>query len=54
MDIAKYVTTAIILASFIGGFEQLWVVYVISLVVAIVTLGAGLLLVRESDKKKEE
>jgi len=52
MDIAKYIATAVILASVFGEVEQRWILYMAGLVAASVTLGWGLYLVR--DKKEGE
>ena len=57
MDIAKYVTTAIILASFLGGLKELWLLYLLGAIVTLVTLTSGLLLIRldqEEEKRKEK
>ncbi|MCL2028533.1 MAG: hypothetical protein FWG79_08640 [Bacteroidales bacterium] len=43
MDIAKYVVTAIIISSFLGSFEKMWMVYTIGFLVASVFLTTGLL-----------
>ena len=40
MDIAKYVATAVLISSFLGGFQQKWVMYLIG----ILTVGACLFL----------
>jgi hypothetical protein len=29
LDIAKYITTAVIISSFLGGFEQKWIMYLV-------------------------
>ena len=50
MDIAKYIATAVILSSVLGDVEQQWIIYVGGLFAIIVTLFAGLWLVR--DKKE--
>jgi len=36
MDIAKYVATAVIISSFLGSFQQKWVVYVVGTSIVIV------------------
>ena len=53
MDIAKYITTAVILASIFAGLEQKWVLYAGSIIAASVTLGFGLMLVKDLKKKEE-
>lgn len=47
MDIAKYITTAVILTSVFGQVENFWLVLLYSVLAVIVTLAIGLLLVRE-------
>ena len=53
MDIAKYITTAVILASIFAGLEQKWLLYAGSIITASVTLGFGLMLVKDLNKKEE-
>lgn len=52
MDIAKYITTAVILTSIFGEVEKKWIIYIGGLLSVIITLSAGLWLVK--DKKKGE
>lgn len=52
MDIAKYITTAVVLTSIFGEVEQKWIIYVGGVLAVVLTLSAGLWLVR--DKKKGE
>lgn len=57
MDIAKYVTTAIILGSFLGGLKELWLLYLAGAIVTLITLTSGLLLIRldkYEEKQKEK
>ena len=53
MDIAKYITTAVILASIFAGLEQKWLLYIGSIIAASATLGFGLMLVNDLKKKEE-
>lgn len=50
MDIAKYITTAVILTSIFGDVDQKWIIYSVGTVSILVTLMAGLRLVKD-DKK---
>ena len=50
MDIAKYIATAGILSSVFGDVEQQWIIYLGGLSAIVVTLFAGLWLVK--DKKE--
>lgn len=50
MDIAKYITTAVILTSIFGDVDQKWIIYPVGTVSILVTLMAGLRLVKD-DKK---
>lgn len=51
MDIAKYITTAVVLTSIFGDVQERWIIYVGGSLAVIVTLLAGLWLVK--DKRKE-
>ena len=50
MDIAKYVATAVLISSFLGGFNQKWVMYLIGIATVIFSLFLGLYFIKE---KKE-
>ena len=50
MDIAKYVATAVLISSFLGGFEQKWIMYLAGVLTVIFCLFLGLYFIR--DKKK--
>ena len=50
MDIAKYVATAVLISSFLGGFEQKWIMYVVGIVTVVFSLSIGLYFIK--DKKK--
>ncbi|MFK2593889.1 DUF6722 family protein [Bacteroides fragilis] len=52
MDIAKYITTVVVLTSIFGDVQERWIIYVGGSLAVIVTLLAGLWLVK--DKKKGE
>ena len=51
MDIAKYITTAVILTSIFGEIEQKWIIYAGGIVSISLTLGIGLWLVRDNKEK---
>lgn len=52
MDVAKYMTTALLLSSTFGDMENPWVI--ISVIIAsAATLGAGLWLIRNKEKKED-
>ena len=51
MDIAKYITTAVILTSIFGEIDQKWIIYVGGIVSILLTLGIGLWLVRDKKEK---
>ena len=42
MDIAKYVATAVLISSFLGGLQQKWLLYLISSITIIFTFCLGL------------
>ena len=50
MDIAKYITTAVVLTSIFGDVQERWIIYVGGSLAVIVTLLAGLGLVKEKKK----
>jgi uncharacterized membrane protein len=50
MDIAKYVVTAVLISSFLGNFEQAWIMYIIGIASFILSLSLGLYFLK--DKKK--
>lgn len=52
MDIAKYITTAVVLSSIFGDVQAKWIISVGGSLSIVVTLLAGLWLV--NDKKKGE
>ena len=51
MDIAKYITTAVILTSIFGEIDQKWIIYVGGIMSILLTLGIGLWLVRDKKEK---
>ena len=51
MDIAKYITTAVILTSIFGEIEQKWIIYAGGIISIVITLGIGLWLVRDKKGK---
>jgi hypothetical protein len=51
MDVAKYVATAVLISSFLGGFEQKWVMYSIGVITVILCLLLGLYFVNDKNKK---
>lgn len=53
MDIAKYITTAVILTSIFGDIEERWIIYVGGSISIIATLSWGLYLVKERPIKKK-
>ena len=51
MDIAKCITTAVILTSIFGEIDQKWIIYVGGIMSILLTLGIGLWLVRDKKEK---
>ena len=51
MDVAKYMTTALLLSSAFGDMENPWVITSV-IIASAATLGAGLWLVRNKEKKE--
>ena len=54
MDIAKYITTAVILTSIFGDVDQKWIIYPVGTVSILVTLMAGLRLVKDDKLLSEQ
>jgi len=54
MDIAKYITTAVILSSMIGDIREKGYLYTIAFILVAVSLGWGLYLVRDKQKKGKQ
>lgn len=52
MDIAKYLVTAVLLASVFSDIQERWIVYILVSCAIVLTLGWGLWLLR--DKKGKE
>ena len=52
MDIAKYLATAVLLASVFSDIQKRWIVYLLVSIAIVLTLGWGLWLLR--DKKEKE
>ena len=52
MDIAKYITTAVVLTSIFGEVEQKWIIYAGGFTAILLTLGFGLYLVRDKKERK--
>jgi len=50
MDIAKYVATAVLISSFLGGFQQKWIMYIAGSLTVIVSASIGLFFIK-NDKK---
>lgn len=47
MDIAKYLTTAVLLSSVFNDIKESWIIYFVVSIAIVLTLLAGLWLVRE-------
>lgn len=52
MDIAKYITTAVLLAAVFGNIKELWAMCLFSTITIAITMFAGVMLIR--DRKKDE
>jgi len=53
MDIAKYLTTAVLLASVFSDLDDKWIIYVTVTISIALSLGIGLWLLKEPNKKEE-
>lgn len=54
MDIAKYITTAVILTSVFGDIKDRTILYIITFIAVSCSLGWGLWLVSDSSTKKQK
>ena len=54
MDIAKYLVTAVLLASVFSDIEEKLIIYIVVSIAIIITLGFGLYLVRDKKEKEEK
>ena len=52
MDIAKYLTTAVLLSSVFNDIKESWIIYFVVSIAIVLTLLAGLWLVREEKKER--
>jgi len=50
MDIAKYVATAVLISSFLGGFEQKWAMSFVGIVTVILTFSFGVFVIQYEKK----
>ena len=50
MDIAKYVATAVLISSFLGGLHQKWLMYLIGTFVVLLFLSLGLFAINDNKK----
>jgi ABC-type multidrug transport system permease subunit len=50
LDIAKYVATAVLITSFLGGFEQKWMMYLIGILAVALNFFAGLYFIKNKKK----
>ena len=53
MDVAKYVATAVLITSFLGEFEEKWVVYVIGALTVILCFFWGVWFIHATNRKEE-
>ncbi len=54
MDIAKYITTAVILSSVFGQVSEAWIIYAGGAFTVLVTLSWGLFLLKPPSKEKKD
>jgi len=51
MDVAKYVATAVLISSFLSGFEQKWMMYIIGAITVVLCFFVGLYYIKRDRKK---
>jgi hypothetical protein len=49
MDIAKYVATAVLISSFLGGFEQKWAMYSVGVIAVGLSFFIGLYFIKDKN-----
>ncbi|WP_159063573.1 DUF6722 family protein [Parabacteroides bouchesdurhonensis] len=47
MDVAKYVATAVLISSFLGEFDDKWIMYVVGLVTVALCFSVGLYYIKD-------
>jgi hypothetical protein len=52
LDVAKYVATAFLISSFLGGIERRWIMYLAGAVTVMATLSIGLWLVHVKNNER--
>jgi len=53
LDVAKYVATAVLISSFLGGLNPKWIMYVAGFLVVLSFLIVGFWLIKKSDKQNK-
>ena len=53
MDIAKYVATAVLISSFLGGLQQKWLMYITGIIVVVIFLVLGMFYINDKETKKK-
>ena len=53
MDIAKYVATAVLISSFLGEFQQKWIVYIVGILTVGTCLLLGMFYINDKKTKKK-
>jgi len=46
MDVSKYVVTAVVISSFLTGLKEVWMIYVLGLLISGMAFGGALLYAR--------
>ena len=50
VDIFKYVVTAVIITTFLGGIEHMWLIYTVGAIIAFLALGIGFYFMNNKNK----
>jgi hypothetical protein len=53
MDVGKYVATAVLITTFLGGLQQKWLMYIISILLVVGFVSFGLLFINSKNIKKK-
>jgi len=53
LDVAKYVATAVLISSFLGGLNPKWIMYVAGFLVVTSLLIVGFWLIKKSEKQNK-
>ena len=51
LDVSKYVATAVIITTFLGGIEKIWLIYLVGVIISGICFYGGVRLMKNKPKK---